>query len=292
MCEWTPPYETSPSRWTSPSRSSRAPERAEERVVLEERAVLDGAVHAHEVLEEDPARADRQVADLGVPHLARRAGRPPRPRRAASCADSERRARRRPACRASSTALPGPGGAIPQPSRITSVTSGSPSRAHGRAARQIASNDGGLERGTADERAVDVRLGEQLGGVLRLDGAAVEDTRVVQRLDRTRAPPAPSPASPSSRCRSPTRARRRSRGARAAGSPPPGGASTASVSPASRSASVSPTQAITESPASSAASRAGAPSRRSRRSAGAARSGRRSRPRRRARAASAARPRR
>ena len=40
--------------------------------VLEERAVLDRAVHAHQVLVEDPARPDRQVADLGVPHLAGR----------------------------------------------------------------------------------------------------------------------------------------------------------------------------------------------------------------------------
>ena len=35
----------------------------------------------------------------------------------------------------------------------------------------------GVEGGAADERAVDVGLGEQLGGVLRLDRAAVEDAR-------------------------------------------------------------------------------------------------------------------
>ena len=44
-------------------------ERADERGVLEERAVLDRLVHAHQVLEEHAAGADRQVADLGVAHL-------------------------------------------------------------------------------------------------------------------------------------------------------------------------------------------------------------------------------
>src|SRR5215468_7006902 len=36
---------------------------------FEERAVLDRLVHAHEVLEQDPAGADRQVAYLRVAHL-------------------------------------------------------------------------------------------------------------------------------------------------------------------------------------------------------------------------------
>ena len=42
----------------------------DERRVLEERAVLDRLVDAHQVLEEHAARADRQVPDLGVAHLA------------------------------------------------------------------------------------------------------------------------------------------------------------------------------------------------------------------------------
>src|SRR6266487_1119767 len=45
-------------------------ERADERGVLEERSIRDRAVHALEVLVEDPARADRQMTDLGVAHLA------------------------------------------------------------------------------------------------------------------------------------------------------------------------------------------------------------------------------
>ena len=40
-----------------------------------------------------------------------------------------------------------------------------------------------VERGAADERAVDVRLGEQLGRVVRLDRAAVEHRHVEQALD-------------------------------------------------------------------------------------------------------------
>ena len=45
-------------------------ERAAQDFVLEELAGLDRPVHADEVLEEDATRADRQMADLGVAHLA------------------------------------------------------------------------------------------------------------------------------------------------------------------------------------------------------------------------------
>jgi hypothetical protein len=47
-------------------------ERADERRVLGEGAVAHGEVHALQVLEQDSAGADRQVADLGVPHLSGR----------------------------------------------------------------------------------------------------------------------------------------------------------------------------------------------------------------------------
>src|SRR6186997_578673 len=49
---------------------ARAPERAGERLVLEEVAGLDRAVDPLEVLEEDAPRADRQMADFRVAHLA------------------------------------------------------------------------------------------------------------------------------------------------------------------------------------------------------------------------------
>ena len=48
---------------------ARAAERRHERLVREERAVGDRAVHALEVLVEHAPGADRQVADLGVAHL-------------------------------------------------------------------------------------------------------------------------------------------------------------------------------------------------------------------------------
>src|SRR6266498_1399440 len=49
-----------------------ARERPLQRFVLEEGAVLDRLVHTHEVLEEDASRADREVTDLRIPHLAGR----------------------------------------------------------------------------------------------------------------------------------------------------------------------------------------------------------------------------
>ena len=72
MCEWTPPRETSPSRCTSPPRALRPLERADEGGIDEDRAVADGQVDAHQVLEQDAAGADREVADLRVAHLPRR----------------------------------------------------------------------------------------------------------------------------------------------------------------------------------------------------------------------------
>ncbi len=49
-----------------------AVERCAEHRVLVERPVLDRLVHTHQVLIEPTPRADRQVADLAVPHLSRR----------------------------------------------------------------------------------------------------------------------------------------------------------------------------------------------------------------------------
>ena len=44
-------------------------ERSRQSRVLEEGAVLDCLVHAHEVLKEHSAGADREMADFAVPHL-------------------------------------------------------------------------------------------------------------------------------------------------------------------------------------------------------------------------------
>ena len=61
-----------PEQMDVPAALTRTCERRDERLVLGERAVRDRAIHAREILEQDPARADREVADLRVPHLARR----------------------------------------------------------------------------------------------------------------------------------------------------------------------------------------------------------------------------
>src|ERR1700749_3597761 len=78
---------------------------------------------------------------------------------------------------ASETALPGPGGASPQPSRMTSASEGNkviawPSLLGGLDEGREALR---AERRTADQGAVDVGEGEELLRVPRLDRAAVED---------------------------------------------------------------------------------------------------------------------
>ena len=95
---------------------------------------------------------------------------------------------------ASETAFPGPSGAIPQPSSTTSVHAGTgsdvgPGGSDARSTAPVISGRRddrrerlGVEAGAADERAVDVGQREQLGGVLRLDAAAVEDARQLRLL--------------------------------------------------------------------------------------------------------------
>ena len=84
---------------------------------------LDRPVHAHEILVEDAARADRQMADLGVAHLAVRQadglarGGELRVRIVAPQPVEDRRL-------GELDRVAGPGGAIPQPSRMTSATRG------------------------------------------------------------------------------------------------------------------------------------------------------------------------
>ena len=140
-----------------------------------------------------------------------------------------------------------------------------------RLARQLADREevAGVERGAADEAAVDVRArrtarrrcraspSRRRGSAPRR-AASASRAATSPRMKRDRLL-APGRGSRCARCRSPRSARRRSpavRGARPRrrrGRPRAGGASTASVSPASRSASVSPTQRIGSSPASSSA---------------------------------------
>ena len=113
----------------------------------------------------------------------------------------------------------------------------------------------GLERRAADQSAIDIRHREQRRGVVRLDAPSVQQRdvrRAALRKPRTqasRAPPAPRPATPCARCRSPTPARRRPRAATRRAprprAPRPTGATRRLRSLArSRSSSVSPTHAI------------------------------------------------
>ena len=140
---------------------------------------------------------------------------------------------------ASATALPGPSGARPQPSSTTRQTAGTVIRGRGLDDR---AEVGRVEARAADERAVDVGQRQQLGRVVGLARAAVEDPHLLGRglvearrraRARTRPPPAPARASRSGRCRSPRSARRRRRpraAARRAPSrapPGPGGAACA-----------------------------------------------------------------
>src|ERR687895_285886 len=108
---------------------------------------------------------------------APRAGRLPLPRRRGSYADSAPRGCRRP-------------GWPPARPRSRAREARSPSRRGRRglradAGRRLANRREGLdlERGAAHERSVDVRLGEQLLRVLRLDRAAVEHGDREQGLD-------------------------------------------------------------------------------------------------------------
>ena len=67
MCEWTPPLRDEAEQVDVAAARTRALERRDERRVLEERAVANRLVHAHQVLEEDPAGADRQVPTSELP---------------------------------------------------------------------------------------------------------------------------------------------------------------------------------------------------------------------------------
>src|SRR3954453_20015477 len=77
---------------------------------------------------------------------------------------------------ARSTALPGPGGAMPHPSRITRTARGTGS-VMASARRRVDDRDELLDvqRRAADEAAVAVGQGQQLGRVVGLHRTAVED---------------------------------------------------------------------------------------------------------------------
>ena len=147
----------------------------DERRVLVERSVANRLVHSHQVLEEDPARADRQVTDLRVAHLALR-----QPDRLAG------RLQRRvwvlapePVEHRRLSELDG----VARPGRRAAPAVEHDERYEVEAAPANRCEGVGLERRATDEGAVDRRLREELGGVLGLDRAAVEHRQVEQALD-------------------------------------------------------------------------------------------------------------
>ena len=173
-------------------------------------------------------------------------------------------------------ALPGPGRrrrpsrpGSPGPRGAAAPRSASPRRSPLPRIRTMRANDSTLRLAPAHQHPVDVGLGHQLVDVVGPHAAAVEDAhRLGGRLagavgqlpaDEGARPPGPSRAWPSCRCRWPRWARRRwppCAASSGCSSTSPGAscrASTSSVSPASRSASVSPTHMMGSRPWSSAA---------------------------------------
>ena len=154
-------------------------------------AVGDRGVDPRQVLEDRPAGAEVEVADLGVAHLARRQpdgvlGGPEAWRAAtrrgarARSASARRRWRRRPGrcrCRTRRGPRGRSGGARPagRCARRRRRHAAGSSRGGEPGTRDDAGHLVGLERGAADERAVDRRLGQELVDVRRRDAAAVED---------------------------------------------------------------------------------------------------------------------
>ena len=143
-------------------------------------------VDAREVLVDDAAGADVEVADLGVAHLARRQahGRAGRVEDAVRVLGAASRSKTGVSARL--TALSGPGGATPQPSstieddRAVRSPRRRPACGHaGSTKRDDAAELLRVEAGAADEHAVDVRLRHEHVDVGGLDAAAVEDAHAV-----------------------------------------------------------------------------------------------------------------
>src|SRR3954453_9631666 len=184
MCsqpEWTPPSETSPSRWRRPRGLVRARSQAASSTSLSKKlpSATASSIRARSCLTIAPApRLRWPTSELPICP----SGRPTSGPWAESwvCGNSAQR-RSKTGVSASEIALPGPGSASPQPSRMISASEGicgvigSVCRVDDRCEVR------GVKAGAADEGAVDVGQREQLGGVGGLDRAAVEDPDLVAR---------------------------------------------------------------------------------------------------------------
>ena len=196
-----------------------AGERGAQDLVLGQRAVGDRLVDAREVLLDDGARAEVEVADLAVAHLPVGQADRAAARVELSCAGSAPRGRRTPACSASETALPGPAARAPSRRGRRGPPTGARPRLRPARRPTIAAKVSGSSEAPPTSAPSTSGQREQLGGVLRASPS--------RRRGRGRARPRTCARSPTSArtnpiascacsgvatlpCRSPRSARRRS----------------------------------------------------------------------------------
>ena len=176
-----PPSETRPIRCYALGGREDLPQNR----VGGELSILHREVDAGQILHHHGARAEVEVTDLGVAHLPvgqtdRRDRRP-----SAGCAESAPTARRIRGCAPGRSAFPDCPGRVPirraRPGRMRAPAA-TWARQAARAVRPRSSRRRddrrerlGIKAGAADERAVDIGQRQELGGILGLDAAAVED---------------------------------------------------------------------------------------------------------------------
>ena len=288
--ECTPPSLTSPIRCTRGASFSAACSTSFSR----QRPVLDRLVDAGEVLRDDRARAEVEVPDLGVAHLA--LGQPDalahrdqlRVRLGVPQLVEHRRVGER-------HRVARPVGREPPAVEHDQDDVGD---AHARAASTIAANESACSEAPPTSAPSMSSCDEDLGRVLGLQRAAVEDAdrrcrppcrSPAPARARTRTRPARSRASRSGRCRSPRSARRPRRPRAAArpapsrGLPGPGGGACARCRRARAPPRTRRRRGSGSAPPPAPAGPSAGARGRSRRSTGGARSGRGSRPGRRSR---------
>ena len=178
MCEWTPPYETRPRRWTSPPRSRALRKTSASTSLRANEPSATAWFTPREILDQDPPRPDREMADLRVPHLSGR--------KANGLAGRRQRRLRIPGDERVENRCVGELDGVSRAGR------GDPPAVEDDEAdgRQVSPGAGpadrlerlDVERRAADERAVDIGQRQQRRGVLRLHRAAVEHRRSVERL--------------------------------------------------------------------------------------------------------------
>ena len=243
----TPPSESSPSRCRAEPRA-RSNAAANAGLCANAPASMSSSIRTRSCRTTRPApRLRWPTSELPIWP----SGRPTaRPEAASVVCGKSRHRRSNTGVWARSTALPGPGGASPQPSSTTRQTGR-------RSCRRVDDREEAVdvEAGAADQAAVDIGLLRAARPRCRASCCRRTGSALLAPAPRAppgcgRARPGPSPAWRSARCRSPTPARRRSWSpppARrvSAASAPSWRSSTCSVAPSRRSASLSPTARIT-----------------------------------------------